>query len=137
MRTIEFRGKNLYGQWVYGDLEYDRIEDEYRIHTYNADGSYDRQYVVQDHTIGQFTGLHDKDGRKIFEGDLVDMPRAPKVKRKTRKTRHVVECHSVCDWTFHSLDKEVLSLSMCGQTDFNSYRWKVIGNIYDKRDYDV
>jgi uncharacterized phage protein (TIGR01671 family) len=69
-REIEFRGFDS-REWRYGDLEYNRKDDVARIHTYKEDGSYGKQYLVDPYTVGEFTGLTDKNGVKIFEGDVV------------------------------------------------------------------
>ncbi|WP_290083926.1 YopX family protein, partial [Paramuribaculum intestinale] len=71
-RTIKFRGKRLdNGEWVYGDLEYNRAKNIARIHTYDEDGEYLIQHSVDPATVGQFTGLLNKNGKEIYEGDIL------------------------------------------------------------------
>lgn len=134
-REIKFRGKCSHcDAWAYGNLV-DYGEDEApEIHgfdTYREDEERWREVTVDRETIGQFTGLHDKKGNEIYEGDIVTIMRTPEKRQKSVLTRHIVTCHNVCDWVFESLAHEVLGLMMASHSDFDSYRFEVIGNIFD------
>lgn len=69
MREILFRGKRTFcNEWVYGDLVH--YPDRVKIDTHET-GQPWRGYDVFPETVGQFTGMTDENGAKIFEGDIV------------------------------------------------------------------
>ena len=114
MRTIKFRAKSvLNDEWVYGNL----ITPSERIYIFT-----DMHICIEvdKETVGQFIGLNDKDGKEIYEGDILDFNC---IAVEVRFVRGVFAF-----LTDGNLDEE-----LCGDCRTDLFA-KVIGNIYENSD---
>lgn len=116
-REIKFRGKRIdNGEWVVGDLRYSENSIAVACDIRHFGIGYD-VYSVSQETVGQFTGVKDKNGKEICEGDIVKWD----------------EC--VADYIFITQIMEVLydenSASFEPLSEYCYESFEVIGNIHD------
>ena len=118
MHEILFRGKRTdNGQWTYGFYRYkEELKKSFiTIEIINENSaSYFFDYEVIPETVGQFTGLLDKNGKKIFEGDIA--------KTEDGIIDYVVYADGCFCWA---------RAMMCGEFTYGVSGYEVIGNIHD------
>lgn len=113
MKQILFRGKRAdNGEWVYGFLV--KMWGLYHIIDQNDENS---AYMIKPETVGQFTGLCDKNGKKIFEGDIVESPHG---------TQGVVEWQNAECAFLVNIGDDWQTMDDCP--------YEVVGNIYDNKE---
>lgn len=124
-REIKFRAKRADGSaWVYGDLRQENSGNKVimtNLKTWEDNGgnvdAYGENIIVNPNTIGQYTGRRDKNGKEVYEGDIL------------KWNDRVVDYMRVGNKCVVYYDE-----MRCCFSPLNNYLWntfEVIGNIYD------
>lgn len=121
MKEVLFRGKSVVtGDWIYGvPVSNDYITCIFKL----IDGLGElKGFQVKPETVGQCTGLTDKNGTKIFEGDIIEYEEQYGIARYSVAYRNKSACFCV---------KSCNDIIMGDFTFYDSKKCKVIGNVYD------
>ena len=144
MREILFRGKRCdNGEWVQGF--YIRADHHWHNHGIHKDWivcgasanggwfALHNKYPVTDESISQFTGLTDKNGKKIFEGDIGRYKQVDGAKRNGKP----ITCIGKVVYNVKTASFAIESKDETGCKYFDYFPIKdfeVIGNIYDNQE---
>lgn len=122
-REIKFRGKDPKGGWVKGYYLQDLTQGKMRSYIFNCPCYWE----VIPETVGQFTGLLDKNGKEIYEGDIIFSQKC--------------DCRAILHKVEYNVDNAMFVAKQIQGWDFDfcqirkdwieKYGKEVIGNIHD------
>lgn len=125
MRTIKFKGKSLEdGEWNYGDLSHvanqtlvknNPCRDKRPVFT----------FAVAPDTVGQYTGFLDKDGKEVYEGDIL---------RYNNSTFAVEWSEDLGAFTLRAIREKGKCDDIPLGVILKYIRFIIIGNIHDKQE---
>ena len=145
MREILFRGRTIStGEWVEGGImktfhpNYDhKSEDDFYNRTPNCYCicANCKDYFVEQKTIGQYTGLTDNNGTKIFEGDIVKafVIYNERFQDSVKKVKAVYEIKYHEKYCYFYLARKNINVLFDGNWNYGVVGYEVVGNIHDNK----
>ena len=132
-RIVKFRGKSKRtGEWLYGDLVRN-VEGAFAIvppFEMTMDNLCDR-YEVDEETIGQFTKLLDKNGKEIYEGDIVRFDDAPYIVNGNKYEGNVMMYRGAYCVRYNVNICDEYFFAPLFADDFADRKTVILGNVYD------
>lgn len=125
MRDIKFRGRTQAGKWVYGYYAKFAHDSVPVILEDTENGIAPRKIIPE--TVCQFTGLHDKNGREIYEGDIIESQGYSHARHYVR----YIDDEAMFVAMIIGPGASLMDFCSIKQSWIDKYDKKIIGNIYD------